>query len=137
MLNELCLYGGRTVTELTTLATPLWRRGHPGVMHGRHENVREWGTPVGSGGDFERLQHRSRGDVGDGCVGSGQIFAVSDPAVKLKTWETEKLTSSPGVQLGRISGIQNFRFSPGTPDARSRNRGEGYLERRLPGRVAV
>jgi hypothetical protein len=46
---------------------------------------------------------RVRGDVGDGCVGSGQIFAVSDPAVKLKTWKTEKLTSRPGIQLGRIS----------------------------------
>jgi hypothetical protein len=54
---------------------------------------------------------RVRGDVGDGCVGSGQVFAVSDPAVKLKTWKTEKLTACPDCQDFRISGFQDFRFS--------------------------
>ena len=41
-----------------------------------------------------------------------QIFTATSPAGKLKNWKSEKLTVCPLVQIARIPGFQNFRFSP-------------------------
>ena len=66
--NKLCLCGGRTGTEPGIQSPRLGRGVVGGLRHARGGNGRERGTPVGSGGDFERLRHLGRGDGGDGCV---------------------------------------------------------------------
>ena len=53
------------------------------------------------------------GRGGDGIgVGCRQIFTVAIRAGKLKNWKSEKLTARTLSQIARISGFQDFRFSP-------------------------
>ena len=80
------------------------------------------------GADFVRLRHRGGGDVGGGCVGSGQVFVVTERAEKLKTWKTEKLTSRLATRPTRISGFQVFTRTTGTeilPNESGRGHGAG------------
>ena len=95
--NELCLCGGRTCPELTTL-----RRRVGGVRH----RGPEVGT-LAPEPDFTRLP----AVTGRGVRRAGQDLGVPIGAGELKIWETGNLTFSPATQLARISEFQDSRIS--------------------------
>jgi hypothetical protein len=49
---------------------------------------------------------------GVGCVVTGQVSGHHTRGGKLKNWKSEKLTPGLPTWPARISGFQNFRFSP-------------------------
>ena len=83
--------------------------------------VSESGT-LRSGGQHSCMQPYVAGGRGEGMPGvpgRGQIFTAPIRAGKLKNWKSEKLTSSPATRHSRISGFQDFRFSPAPPYPKS------------------
>ena len=88
--NELCLLCGRTFTEVPPESPRAEWGGRSGPESKRAGNGADRDTVGQRGVELGWLLHRGRDVGGEGPM---QIFTPPIRAEKLKTWETEKLTS--------------------------------------------